>query len=448
MNVISALKHRLSSRPDLKRIAENIAWLFFDKILRMGVGLFVGAWVARYLGPEQFGQLNYATAFISLFGAFVALGLKGIVIRDIVRSPEETGSILSTSFFMQLFGAVAAIAVALVAIGCLRPDDDQMRALVAVVSLSLLFKTSDIIKYWYESQVQSRYTVWVENGAFLLMACVKVAMVITRAPLLAFAWVFLMEAVLVAAGLFAVYLRREKRLHSWVPGFEHARELLKDSYPLLIASISIVAYMEADKVMLGEMVGEEEVGIYGVAARISEIWYFIPMTINVSLQPLLFKLRETSYEQYKLRLQQSLNLMIWLSVPIAFGVSAGAGFIIDTLFGEMYSRSAEVLVVHVWAGVFVFLNNVTWTWYIAESKQDLVNIRMIVGLLLNIGLNYVLISDFGALGAAYATLISRSFIAYFGHLMNRETRVLFYMMSRSMLSLGFYKMRIKNSGLG
>ncbi|MDE5124445.1 MAG: oligosaccharide flippase family protein, partial [Trichodesmium sp. St19_bin1] len=91
-----ALRQKIN--PNSQQIIGNTAWLLGDKFLRMGFGLLIGVWVARYLGPEKFGLLNYAIAFVSLFNVFATLGLNNIVVRELVRKPSEKGEILGTSF--------------------------------------------------------------------------------------------------------------------------------------------------------------------------------------------------------------------------------------------------------------------------------------------------------------------------------------------------------------
>ncbi|MDO9241674.1 MAG: oligosaccharide flippase family protein, partial [Methylicorpusculum sp.] len=169
MNIIPAfVRSRIAHRPNLLKIVDNIGWLFFDKILRMGVGLLVGVWVARYLGPEQFGMLNFATAFTSMFAAIAALGLPSIVVRDIVRDPDTKASTLGAAAMLQLIGGFIAYGLCMVAIFILRPEDALTKTLVAILGAVMLFKALDIAVYWFESQVQSKYTVWVQNGVFLV----------------------------------------------------------------------------------------------------------------------------------------------------------------------------------------------------------------------------------------------------------------------------------------
>jgi O-antigen/teichoic acid export membrane protein len=180
--LIPAFVHRrIAHRPNLVKIVDNIGWLFFDKVLRMGVGLFVGVWIARYLGPEQFGLLNFALAFTGLFGAIAALGLQGIVVRDIVRDPDGAKELtLGTAAMLHLVGGLVTFLLILFAIAQLRPDDPLARTIVAILGSMMLLKVSQIAVYWFESQVQSKYTVWVQNSVFLLFAAVKVLLILKR----------------------------------------------------------------------------------------------------------------------------------------------------------------------------------------------------------------------------------------------------------------------------
>ena len=82
--------------PGLRRILGNMGWLMVDRMVRLGMGLFVTVWVARYLGPAQFGSLNFAFAFVSLFGTAATLGLDGIVVREVVHHAADTHEILGT----------------------------------------------------------------------------------------------------------------------------------------------------------------------------------------------------------------------------------------------------------------------------------------------------------------------------------------------------------------
>src|ERR1017187_4370185 len=84
-----SLRTKMKIHLGLEAVIGNMGWLFVDKFIRLGAGLFVGAWIARYLGPEQFGLLNFSIAFAALVGIMANLGLDGIVVRDLVKSPSR-----------------------------------------------------------------------------------------------------------------------------------------------------------------------------------------------------------------------------------------------------------------------------------------------------------------------------------------------------------------------
>jgi len=421
------IQRRIAHRPNLAKILDNIGWLFFDRIMRVGVGLLVGAWVARYLGPEQFGLLNYATAFVALFGAIAALGLQGIVVRDLVTEPDEAHTTLGTAFVLQLVGGTTAVLTILATITWLRPEDPLTRTIVAIVGLSLLFRSSEVIKYWFESQVASRNTVVVENSIFLAMAIVKVGMILKQAPLVAFVWVLLAEAMLVCVGLFAVYARREGIPHCWTFGSDRAKRLLNDSWPLILSGLAIMVYMKIDQLMLKEIAGTEAVGLYSAALRISEAWYTIPTVVVASLFPTIIDSKRKSDDLYHQRMQKLLNLLVAIALLVAVAVTLGADRIVSLLYGPSYIASAPVLMIHVWAGVFTFIGVASSKWYLLENMTRSLFFRTLAGAVVNVLLNLAFIPWAGAKGAAIATVISFSVAALFYDLATPQTRPLFKM---------------------
>jgi len=431
----TALRQRLESQPVLAAILVNIGWLFVDKVLRMGGGLLVAIWVARYLGPEQFGQWSYAVALAGLFGVAAGLGLNGIVVRDLVREPTGANATLGTAMVLLLLASPVAVALMLGVVCWLRPDDALTLSMVAVLGLGMLCKFSEVVKFWFESQVQSRHSVWVENGAFLVLAGVKLAMVAWRAPLMAFVWAGFAEAALVAAGLLAIYGARGHRMRAWKPQISRAATLLKDSWPLMLSGLAIMVYMRIDQIMLGEMLGDKEVGTYSAAVRLSEIWYFIPVMIASSVFPSAIEARKHSEALYYRRLQTLFNLMAFSAIVIAVPMSFCSGWIVTTLYGSEYRQAGSVLAINIWAGVFVFLGVASSNWLLSENLQLLSFYRTALGALVNIALNFLLIPKYGAQGAAVATLVSQVVAAFCSDLLSRKTRVIFFMKLKA-LSLG------------
>ena len=430
---------RIEHRPNLVKIVDNIGWLFFDKFLRMGVGLFVGVWIARYLGPEQFGLLNFALAFAGLFGAVATLGLRGIVVRDIVRDPDNARLTLGTAALLQLIGGLLSYLLILAVIAYLRPDDPFARSIVAILGAMMLFKVGEVAEYWFESQVQSKYTVWVKNSVFLVFAGIKVALILQQAPLPAFVWAMLAEAAIAAVILLIVMGLRGASLTRLQASFQRGKSLLQDSWPLILSAVAVTVYMKIDQIMLGQMIDDEAVGIYSAATRISEIWYFIPMVIVGSVFPAILEAKQRSESQYNERLQRLYDLMIVLSISVALPMTFISTPLVALLFGESYVESGVVLSIHIWSSVFVFLGVASGKWFLAENKNRLLLKRHVLALLSNISLNAALIPSHGPAGAAFATLLSWVVSAYLFDILNPVTHGQLAMKTKALFVFGSAK---------
>jgi O-antigen/teichoic acid export membrane protein len=406
------LRKKLEGRQYLQNVVSNIGWLFAEKMVRMGVGLFVGVWVARFLGPEQFGYLSYALAFVSLFSAVAGLGLDGIVVRELVRDPARKDEILGTAFVLKFLSGMVTFLAVLEAIRLLRPTDNLTFWLVGISAGGMIFNAFDTIDFWFQSQVQSKYSVVAKSSAFLLISVVKVALILTDAPLIAFAGAGFAEIVIGSLGMVMTYRVSGRRIHCWKSNLPVAKRLLKDSWPLIFSGVAIMIYMRIDQVMIGEMVGSREVGIYSVAVQLVEAWYFIPGVIVSSVFPSIVEAKEMNDAIYYERLQKLYNFMAFMGYAVAIPVTFLAGWIIKTLYGVAFGAAGPMLAVLIWSILFTnlgvarstFLTTMNWT------RVHLFTVSL--GCIVNVVLNYVFIPRYGGMGAVIASCIAYWFAAH------------------------------------
>ncbi|MEH2392430.1 MAG: flippase [Nostoc sp.] len=428
---------KFKSRSGLRAIIANTGWLFADRILRMGASLVVGVWLARYLGVQQYGLFNYALAFVSLFSPIFTLGLDDVVIRHIVRQSSNKEEILGTTFWLKLLGGIASVLLAISTMFFLGEHEILKIWLVTILGMAGIFRATDTIELWFQSQVQSKYTVIAKNTAFLLNSVIKIALILTKAPLLAFAWVTLAEFAMSAISLLIVYQLKGSSLWLWRWSFTAAKILLKESLPLIFSGFAIMIFMRIDQVMLGQMIGDSEVGVYSAAVRISEIWYFIPAAIVSSVAPAIYAAKEKSESLYYHRIGQLLSLMTCISLAIALPMTFLSDKIIMVMFGSGYAEAGRILAVHIWTSLFVFMGLATSPWFIAEGLNHVSLGKTLFGAILNIILNLLLIPKYAGFGAAIATIISQTAATFLCNAFDSRTQKIFQIQVRSLLT--FYK---------
>jgi len=304
--------------------------------------------------------------------------------------------------------------------------------MVSVLGMAMVFKAAEVVKTWFEAQVQSKYAVWVENCIFLILSIVKVCLILAHAPIMAFVWVILAEGIGVAVGLLGVYTLNGGVLSAWRVHLDRGITLFKEGWPLIFSGLAVMVYMRIDQIMLGQILGDEAVGVYTAAVRISEVWYFMPVAIVSSVFPSIIETKKQNEVLYNQRLQKLYDLMVVLAFIVAMLMTFLSGWLIEFLFGSAYSGAGIVLAIHIWAAIFVFLGVASSNWLILGGFQKDVLYRTLFGAIINVLANWLLIPIFGATGAALATVFSY-FIAVFSIYLRSETRIAAIMMLKSLI---------------
>lgn len=436
----------------LRAVVVNTGWLFALRILRLAFAFLVGVWTARYLGPELWGQLNYALALVILFGPLTKLGLENVVVHELVQRPEKRDEILGTAFVLRVLGGVLAFVLTLAAVAFLRPGDTASLFLVAVISFGMTFQAYDVIDIFFQAGTQLKYSVYAKSAALALSNLFKIALILNHASLPWFAAAAALEVVAGAGGLLAAYRLRGLSVRAFRWGAGEARRLVSLGWPLILSGTFAVINFKIDQVMLGQMISQAEVGIYSTASRISEMWYFVPVAISTSIFPMLIQSRrELGPAVYRKRTQHLYDFYVWVSLSVAIVVTFTANWIVVLLFGQAYARSGPILSIHIWAGVFIFLREVLGRWFITENLLTFAFISNGLGALVNVALNLLLIPRYASIGAAVATVISYATAGYLACFLHPRAREAAWMMSLALVAplrtiMGLFRHRGRPTG--
>jgi len=396
---------RLRQRKALMTVASNAGWLLADRMVRLLLGFVVGAWVARYLGPSQFGHLSYVLSFIALFQAITTLGADTIIVRDIAHQPDMANELLGALFRMRLGAGIICWVLAIVISAIINPAEHGTILLTAIVGGILVFQAADTIDLWFQSQSQSKRTVQAKLVAYMISNGFKLLLIFAKAPLIAFAFAFLLDTAVAAGGL-AVAYRTLPTARKWHADLHVAWRLARTSWPFLISGLSVMIYMRIDQIMLKEMRGDRELGIYAAALPISQLWQTIPMTLSISLAPFVARKKKESQQAYEDALLHIFRLFGLCALIVSCATAAMAPIIIPFLYGPNFVETSRILSIHVFSNIFVALGVAQGLWLTNENAGHLSLIKTVCGGIAAVVGNAILIPKWGAEGAAIVCILS------------------------------------------
>ena len=389
-----------------KKYFFNTSWLLFERVFIQVIVILVGIIVTRYQGPMRFGLLSYATSYIGLFMAIASLGLDSIVVQMIVREPENTNTIIGTSFLLKLLGSIITI----ITIGLtlvFSNEDTQSKVLIAVVSLSYVFQALSVIEFHFTAKVTSKYYVYARSTQTVVSSCIRIVFVLFRASLIWFAWLVVFDALFLGFTGILIYHRTGYSIWRWKFSTFYAKNLLKQSWPLILSTIAVGIYMKIDQVMIKSMMDASAVGFYAAAVRISEGWYFVPAIITASLFPAIVKVKTSGKRLYNESLLALYSVLTWLFIFLCIPIAFFSNQLVILLLGKSFAPAGPVLQIHIWNAYFVFLGVASGRWLLVESLQIIDLLRAVLGAIVNVCLNLFLIPNYGIQGAAVATLIAQ-----------------------------------------
>lgn len=425
-----AVQARLQGRTDLLAILQNSGWLLFDKTVRTGLGLLVSALVARYLGPAQFGELAYILAFIAFFQAVTSLGLDGIVVREIAQNKERAGIILGTAFILRLCTGLICWLSAVVCTALLNDLHDRSVMLTALAGGSLVFQAADTVDLWFQSQSQSRRTVLAKMTAFLLSSVVKVVLILSGAPLAAFAAVVMLDGLTAAIGL-AIAYKRSPCAERWSQALSTASQLLAESWPFILSGISIMVYMRIDQIMIKEMLGPRELGIYAAVLPLAALWQGIPMTLNASIAPFMARKKAESEQAYWQAMQKIFKAYAFLGWLVCIPTALLAHIAVTALYGSAYREGAIVLSIYVFTNLFINMGVAQSLWLLNDRRAIVSLVKTMVGAVIAVVCNWLLIPHYGIVGVAVVAVLAQFVSAVFTSLL--FSKRVFLLQIRSLL---------------
>lgn len=420
---------RLIGDIGLGRYGSNLIWLFVEKGVRLVLSFFVGIYVARRLGPEQYGALNYAISFVVVFTSLSSLGLEQMLVRELVRFPRLRPLLQGTALGLRLIGISFSIAVigAILLLSKWQADS----VLILIIAVGYFFSAGQMLEFYFQAEVKSKYVVVSQIAALVICSVFRVYAAYRRLPLAVFAAI---ESAYIILSVFcyAVFYRRVcGDFRRWRFNGRLALRLLRDCWPIAITSAVGLVYMRVDQLMLKTMIGDEALGYYSVAIRVVELFYFIPMALSSTLFPAIVRAKGLGEGVYRQRFLGFLGIMTYVGLGAAV-TAAAVGGLIPVLYGRAYAASYGIYMIYVWRIVLCTVGVASGCFFLSENLMKYPMLFGIMGMLCNIGLNWFLISAWGCAGAAVAALITLALVVWVFPLFFAASRPLAGMLCRSL----------------
>ncbi len=348
-------------------VAGNAGWLALDRFARMVVGLLVGIWIARHLGPERYGELGYALGTLALVQTIAALGLDAVLVRDLARDSTRAPQLLGTAAALKLAAGLGGWLLAVGALALVHGTGALPVLLVALAGASLVIQTADVVDLWFQGRSQNRRSVLARLVALAAAAGLRVALILADAPLAAFAAAVAFEASALALA-YAVGYRRYRAAGRWRFSATEAQRLLGECAPLMGAALAAALYTRVDLLLVKNLLGAEAAGVFVAVTTLSGVWVVLPTVLQLALAPAVTRQRAADPAAYRETLVRVFRLFFAVGLATSLVVAALSQPLITGLYGPAYAAGAPVLALHAFTNLFIALGLAHSLWIVNEGR--------------------------------------------------------------------------------
>lgn len=387
------------------KIIKNASWLICGRIIHMVLSFLIGLLTARYLGPGNYGLINYATAYATFFTAFCTLGINSVIVKNFIDHPSEEGDTIGTTLILRLISSVLSLCTIVGVVRLVDGNDPITLAVVALYCLSLVFHVFDTFNYWFQSKLLSKYYAIATLISYFMASAYRVVLLALGKSVQWFAIANSIDYCILAILLLFFYkMNHGPRLSfSW----RKAKELLSVSCSYILSGLMVAVYGASDKLMLKQLLDESSVGYYSLALSISTMWTFVLSAIIDSLKPTIMRYHNETRKKYELMNRRLYAIVFYVSLLASLCITIVAPLFIRLVYGEDYMPAVIPLRIVVWYVAFAYLGVARDIWIVCERKQKYLKYLYVGSALLNIVLNAGLIPIFGVCGAAAASLLTQ-----------------------------------------
>ena len=361
---------------------------------------------ARFLGPSGYGLITYTASVVAFAAPLMYLGFTSVLVQELIAHPEKEGETLGTAIFSGLMSGVLCIGGACAFVAAANRTREAL-IVCALYSTILLFQGMEMIIYWFQARLLSKYTSLISLAAYVTVSAYRIYLLASQKSIYWFAVSNSLDYLLIAVMSLVFYRKLGgRRLTFSREAF--SRMFAKSRY-YIISDLMVTVFAQTDRIMINLMIGDAETGFYSAAMSCAMMTGFVFTAVIDSFRPLIFGNRLEDGTAFRTNMRRLYSVVIWLSLLQSVFITAFSGLIVRILYGAAYAPAAGTLRIVVWYTTFSYLGSVRNIWLLAEKKQKYLLPINAAGALANIVLNSLLIPVLGINGAALASLVTQFF---------------------------------------
>lgn len=383
----------------------NLSWTLIAKCFQLCAQLLIGMFVARYLGSDLKGTLDYTAAFVTFGSSVVGLGLSGVIVNELCTSKNSDAKVLGSLMRLQFIVSILTFIITIAVISLLNLGDLKLIIIGVIQSISLIFNVYTTLSYWFQARDMMKEASIIQLISQFIVIVYKVAIILLKCDVIFFAFSVTLEAMSTAIIYYYVYRKYDKEKFSYDKNL--VKYVMKQAMPFLVADVMIFLYQCMDKMMIGSMLDKSSVGCYSAATTIANMWSLIPASFLNVIRPKVMDAHCRDEALYKKRLTEMFTGLIYSALPFSILMSFVGKYVLLILYGEDFIAGVSALSIVVWYCAFSYIGGGRSVYLICENKNKYVQIFCMWGAVSNAILNFILIPRYGINGAAIATLLTQ-----------------------------------------
>lgn len=390
-----------------EKVVKNAAWIISVRIVQSILALIISMLTARYLGPSNYGLISYASSVVAFVVPIMQLGLPSILVQEIVNKPKQESEILGTSVILSVISSLACMLGVAAFANVVNAGETTTIIVCSLYSLVLLAQAIEIVQYWFQAKLASKYVSITSFVAYTIVSAYKIFLLVTEKSIYWFAVSNALDYAIIGVVLLIIY----RKLSGSRLRFSSAltMSMLAKSRYYIVSNMMITIFGQTDRIMLKLMIDDAAAGFYSVAVSCAGMTSFVFSAIIDSMRPMIFESKKTDNATFEKNVSRLYSVIIYLSLAQSIVMTLFAPLIVNILYGAEYQNTIGILQVLVWYTTFSYMGSVRNIWILAEDKQKYLWIINLSGALTNVVLNAILIPLIGGAGAALASLITQVF---------------------------------------